>query len=300
MFEMLGENGGEPKGIPAWADATLLPDLADFVKYAAGNHQPEHWLESLLLLRFPALFGLYESPRSQVVVGDVGKRGWKFIDMLALDRSRREIVVFELKLPKADGSAVTQVANYAQWVADNKMRLLDSAYGYFPDVEQPSEFRVAVALVAPAFTTNLADYVGVDLSRFRTRLFVANGEWRKNATVEEMRLREFKHTQGLPMSHVASSYDDSVNGVPLGHGRDDLRKRLAYCLIRISLRKWQIASRPDADLPLEVLMGLHDLDGTRITVAGRPKRLLSIEVMAPATVPPDAHERIITFVQRLL
>jgi len=73
-----------------------------------------------------------------------------------------------------------------------------------------------------------------------------------------------------------------------------------YCLIRISDRKWQVASRPDVDLPLEKLMGLHDLDGTRISVAGRPKRLLAIAVSAPVTVLPDAHERIIDFVRRLL
>ena len=73
-----------------------------------------------------------------------------------------------------------------------------------------------------------------------------------------------------------------------------------YCLVRISGRKWQVASRPDVDLPLEKLMGLHDLDGTRISVAGRPKRLLAIAVSAPVTVLPDAHERIIDFVRRLL
>ena len=71
-----------------------------------------------------------------------------------------------------------------------------------------------------------------------------------------------------------------------------------YCLVRISGRKWQVAARPDVDLPLEKLMGSHDLEGMRISIAGRPKRLLSIEVSAPATVPPDAHERIIDFVAR--
>jgi hypothetical protein len=73
-----------------------------------------------------------------------------------------------------------------------------------------------------------------------------------------------------------------------------------YCLIRISGRKWQMASRPGVDLPMEKLMGSHALDEMRISTAGRPKRLLAIEVTAPATVPPDAHERIIGFVQRLL
>jgi hypothetical protein len=73
-----------------------------------------------------------------------------------------------------------------------------------------------------------------------------------------------------------------------------------YCLIRISLRKWQIASRPAHDLPLAVLIGSHDLDGMKIVAAGRPKRLLSIEVSAPLAVPPDAHEQVTALVQHLL
>jgi hypothetical protein len=71
-----------------------------------------------------------------------------------------------------------------------------------------------------------------------------------------------------------------------------------HCLVRISGRKWQLASRPHVRLPLDKLMGSHDLDGMRISIAGRPKRLVSIEVSTPATVPPDAHERIIDFVAR--
>jgi hypothetical protein len=71
-----------------------------------------------------------------------------------------------------------------------------------------------------------------------------------------------------------------------------------YCLVRISGLKWQLAARPDVHLPLHKLMGSHDLKGMRISIAGRPKRLLSIEVPAPATVPPDAQERIIDFVAK--
>jgi hypothetical protein len=71
-----------------------------------------------------------------------------------------------------------------------------------------------------------------------------------------------------------------------------------YCLVRVSDRKWQVAARPDVDLPLGKLMGSHDLEGMRISVAGRPKQLLSIEVSAPAKVPPDAHKRIIDFAVR--
>jgi hypothetical protein len=185
MFERLAESGGDSRAIPVWADATFRPEVAAFIRYAAENHQPEHWLESKILLEVPALCETYECGRSQVVVGYVGKRGWKFIDMLVLNRRHREVVVLELKVPKADGRAVTQVAAYAQWVADNKERLLRPAYGYFPNVEQPSEFRVAVAFVASTFATNFMDYVRMHLAGLSTRKFVVNGEWRKGIKVQE-------------------------------------------------------------------------------------------------------------------
>lgn len=72
--------------------------------------------------------------------------------------------------------------------------------------------------------------------------------------------------------------------------------RVDYCLIRISTRKWQVASRPGSGLSLRALTGLHDLDGTGIRVEGRPNRLLAIELDRKA-VPADAHEELIAWVQ---
>ena len=226
MFERLAESGGDSRAIPAWADATFRPKLAAFIIYAAEKHQREHWLESMLLLDVSVLCETYESGRSQVVVGCVGERGWKFIDMLVLDRCHKELVVLELKVPQADGRAVTQVAAYAQWVTDNKERLLSPAYGYFPNVEQTSEFRVAVAFVAPRFAANFTDYVRMHLTGFSTRLFVANSEWRKGIKVGEMPLSEFAHEKEPHMPGITSGENNSVAGVSLGHGRDDLRRRL--------------------------------------------------------------------------
>jgi len=106
--------------------------------------------------------------------------------------------------------------------------------------------------------------------------------------------RVFRTTTGKTLA----VYDTSDKpGVFLGRKVFE-HHEVDYCLVRISGRKWQIAARPDADLPLEKLMGLHDLEGMMIRIAGRPKRLLSIEVLASATVPPDAHERIIEYVAR--
>jgi hypothetical protein len=226
MFEKLAESSGDSRGIPAWANATFPTKLAEFITYAAVNHQPEHWLESRLLLDVSVLCETYDSGRSQVVVGYVGKRGWKFIDMLVLDRRHKELVVIELKVPQADGRAVTQIAAYTQWVEDNKELLLSPAYDYAPNVQQPSEFRVAAAFVAPRFAANFTDYVRKHLAGFPTRLFVADSEWRKEIKVEEMTLSEFTNEKEYHMPKITSGKNDSAAGVSLGRGRDDLRRRL--------------------------------------------------------------------------
>ena len=72
-----------------------------------------------------------------------------------------------------------------------------------------------------------------------------------------------------------------------------------YCLIRISTRKWQIASRPGSGRSLRALTGQRDLDGMPIRVAGRPNHLLSIETYRNDT-PGDPHETLIAWVQAML
>jgi hypothetical protein len=120
-----------------------------------------------------------------------------------------------------------------------------------------------------------------------------------NRVAEEMMLAEAPVVRTAAGKALAVYDTSDKPGVFLGR-KVFVYHQVDYCLIRISGRKWQVASRPDVDLPLEKLMGSHDLDGTSISVAGRPKRLLAIEVSVPATVPSDAHDRIIDFVRRLL
>ena len=72
-----------------------------------------------------------------------------------------------------------------------------------------------------------------------------------------------------------------------------------YSLIRISDRKWQIASNPGRSLRLARLEGDHQVGDLRLAVAGRPKQLLSVEVRG-SPLPPDVHERIISWAQGLL
>lgn len=225
MFERVAESDGNSRAIPQWAEATFRPKLAAFIQYAAESHQPEHWLESMLLLDVSVLRETYEYGRSQVVVGQVGKRGWKFIDLMVLDQYHKELVIIELKVPQADGHAVTQVAAYAQWVEDSKERLLSPAYGYFPIQKKNSEFRVAVAFVAPRFTSNFTHYVHRHLAGFPTRLFAANSEWRKGIKVKEIPVTNLAYVKE-PHVPIISNAKNSAVGIPFGHGRDDLRKRL--------------------------------------------------------------------------
>ena len=101
MFLRLADSNGETTPVERWAASLRPPRMADFIYYAAKNHQAEHWLESELLRRPRLLCSSFEQVRSQIVVGYIGRRGWKFIDLFVLDRQNHEIVVVELKLPKA-------------------------------------------------------------------------------------------------------------------------------------------------------------------------------------------------------
>lgn len=67
------------------------------------------------------------------------------------------------------------------------------------------------------------------------------------------------------------------------------------CLMRIAPHKWQVSTNPRLPLSLGLLLGDHMLDGLRITVAGRPDRLLSMQAVAD-TDAPEVHARITTWV----
>ena len=68
-----------------------------------------------------------------------------------------------------------------------------------------------------------------------------------------------------------------------------------YCLVRISERKWQLASNPSVGLSLTGLIGEHVISGMEVSVGGRP-RLLALTVAAHSAVPRDAHEAMVLWV----
>jgi len=186
MFLRLADSNSEAPPVERWAASLRPPRMADFINYATKSHQAEHWLESELLRRPSVLCSSFEQARSQVVVGYKGRRGWSFIDLIVLDRQNHEIVVVELKLPKATGGAVKQIRKYAEWVKTNIHRLLRPDYGYFPGVQDPVTYRVAIAFVAPQFNSNFASYINDLLPYLVVRTFQINSDWRKTIRVEQI------------------------------------------------------------------------------------------------------------------
>ena len=73
-------------------------------------------------------------------------------------------------------------------------------------------------------------------------------------------------------------YDTSdLPGVYLGHKVFKCHA-VDYCLIRIKMDKWQLASRPGEGLTLESVVGSHNVGNMKVTAAGRPKQLLALTV----------------------
>jgi hypothetical protein len=72
MFNILSQNHKDITKIAQWAKCNFDSQLADFLEYAAINHQPEHWLESKILEN-PNVLPIYDSQiRSQIVAHQVG------------------------------------------------------------------------------------------------------------------------------------------------------------------------------------------------------------------------------------
>jgi hypothetical protein len=67
-----------------------------------------------------------------------------------------------------------------------------------------------------------------------------------------------------------------------------------YSLVRIALHKWQLACHPDRGLDMARLIGRHPLEGASIRVAGRPDRLLSIE-LGDQDEPGDVHVQVLAW-----
>jgi hypothetical protein len=273
MFQRLAESNGDTGPVKSWVDSAFPPKIADFIRYAAEHHQPEHWLESMLVERPEVLCGSYDSPRSQVVVGYVGERPWGFTDLLVLDRRNREVVVVEFKVPKATGEAVRQVRRYAEWFKLNLRRLLDPEYGYFRDVEDPAAYRVTAALVAQSFTRNLPEYVNEAPSACPIQRFRINDNWRTEIKAERVPVPEGRG-HGKKIAACGIKDEDTTSGVSLGFGRDELRKRIIARAAATGLRHHRIQR--------DEQRWYDDLDGPRGVVAqihahcGRPDSLVLV------------------------
>ena len=112
-------------------------------------------------------------------------------------------------------------------------------------------------------------------------------------------LAEEPHTEQTNSGKTLAVYDTTETpGVYLGHKVFD-HHAVDYCLIRILHRKWQMASNPLSGLTLEAIAGMHDLGGAEIVAAGRPDRLMAIEVTG-SQISSDAHERIMAWVKKML
>ena len=72
-----------------------------------------------------------------------------------------------------------------------------------------------------------------------------------------------------------------------------------YSLVRITDCKWQLACHADRGLNMARLIGRHALGAEAIHVAGRPDRLLSIELTA-GDVPAEAHGQVVSWVTKRL
>jgi hypothetical protein len=88
-------------------------------------------------------------------------------------------------------------------------------------------------------------------------------------------------------------YDTSqLNGMYLGHKVFE-HHDIDFSLIRISDRKWQLASNPRYRHSMETLMGRHSIEGFVFTIDGRKDELLAIEAESTNC---DPHQHILKFI----
>jgi hypothetical protein len=94
-------------------------------------------------------------------------------------------------------------------------------------------------------------------------------------------------------------YDISANpGIYLG-SKVFAHHAVDYSLIRISVTKWQLAYRPGLADTAKPLAGCQEVSGATLSIAGRPGRLMSIEVIS-GSVPADIHEQVVSMLSSLL
>jgi hypothetical protein len=190
MFALLAERAGDINAAQAWADKLSPPELAHFIKHVARHHQPEHWLESILVEKISLLGSSLEQAKSQILIGDREHASRsnrpRFVDLVALDNRERLVWLIELKVPKATGRAVSQAADYASWVRGKLDQLLEPASGYFAGISDSTSYRVAIAFVAPCFTSDFAKHIEDRLKGFPVRTMEINADWRAGIKVSDV------------------------------------------------------------------------------------------------------------------
>jgi hypothetical protein len=112
-------------------------------------------------------------------------------------------------------------------------------------------------------------------------------------------LAEKPRTTATRGGAIMAVYDTSANpGVYLG-GKVFAHHAVDYSLIRISATKWQLAYRPGRADTAKPLVGHQEVSGAMINIAGRPGRLMSIELTSES-VPADIHEQVVSMLSSLL
>ena len=181
MFRILAANSGDPRPAECWADQEFDGEVAAFLAHVARHHQAEHWLESKILSAPHVLGDGIAQARSQVAMCYQGDRpaARRFIDLLALDRSKRLMWVVELKVPKAGAKAVAQGKRYADWVKLNLGQLLDPSNGYFADARGTAGYEVGLMLVAPTFSGNIGKDIRRCAGAYPVAIVHVNQGWRR-------------------------------------------------------------------------------------------------------------------------
>ena len=248
MFSLLADNPARPDVVADWASANFDKDVAHFLSHVAYHHQAEHWLESKLLLKSATICDDFQQVRSQVVVahqGD-GPGARKFIDILALDKKNKLVWVTELKIVKANSSAVSQAKKYVEWIYDNMEEILDESPGYFTGIKNPKLYQPAALFIAPGFSSSFNDYVQKELYAYNVRIVQINSEWRKEIKVEAS--QEFCPGSAIELRDKIDKKHSTDSRLKVGDNKMDSSRRiweedpLTARIIRIA-RKYNLVPR---------------------------------------------------------
>jgi len=183
-FVLLAKYNGKTAPVVEHISSNFQGAFASFLKHFSFHHQAEHWLESKLLEYPTIICSSFKQVRSQVVIAQQGEKAEGFIDLLALDTENKLMWVVELKSEKANGRAVSQAKNYAEWIQSNMSELLDESLGYFSGVKVPGTYHSAIAFVAPSYSSNFDSYIERELVGYCVKKVKVNSNWRESIKVE--------------------------------------------------------------------------------------------------------------------